>query len=63
MNGKDLTKELDTGATLSIVSEKIYQYLLSPHAALQLKTSKAKLKTYTGEFLTILGETNVSVYY
>ena len=32
-----------------------------PHAASQLKTSKAKLKTYTGEVLTILDETNVSV--
>ena len=55
--------ELDTGTTLTIVSEKTYQSLFSPHAAPQLKTSKAKHKTYPGEILTILGETNVSINY
>ena len=56
VNGKDLTMELDTRATVSIVSEKTYQNLFSPHAAPQLKTSKAKLKAYAGEILTILGD-------
>ena len=37
--------------------------MLSPHAAPPLKTSKAELKTDTGEVLTILGEINVTVYY
>ena len=44
VNGKDLMVELDTGATLSIVSEKTYQSLFSVYASPQLKTSKAKLK-------------------
>ena len=63
INGQDLTMELDTGATLSIVSEKTYQSLFSPDAAPELKTSKAKLKTYTEEALNILGEITVTVNY
>ena len=63
LNGQDLTMELDTGATLSIVSEKTYQSLFSPHAAPQLKPSTAQLKTYMGEVLRILGEITVTVCY
>ena len=63
LNGQDLTMELDTGATLSIVSEKTYQSLFSPQAAPQLKPSTVQLKTYTGEVLTILGEITVTVCY
>ena len=63
LNGQDLTMELDTGATLSIVSEKTYQSLFSPHAAPQLKPSTAQLKTYMEEVLQILGEITVTVCY
>ena len=63
LNGQDLTMELDTGVTLSMVSEKTYQSLFSPHAAPQLKPSTAQLKTYTGEVLRILGEITVTVCY
>ena len=38
--------ELDTGATLSLVSEKTYRSLFPP-----VKASQAELKTYTGEIL------------
>ena len=55
LNGKDISMELDTGATLSLVSEKTYHSLFSPDTAPQLKASKAELKTYTGEVLNILG--------
>ena len=45
LNGKDISMELDMGATLSLVSEKTYHSLFSPDTALQLKASKAELKT------------------
>ena len=63
LNGKDISMELDTGATLSLVSEKTYHSLFSPDAAPQLKASKAELKTYTGEVLNILGTITVTVSY
>ena len=63
LNGQDLTMEMDTGATLSIISEKTYQSLFSPHAAPQLKPSTTQLKTYTGEVLQILGEITITVCY
>ena len=55
--------ELDTGATLSLVSEKTYHSLFSPDAAPQSKASKAELKTYTREVLSILGTITVTVSY
>ena len=42
--------ELDTGATLSLVSEKTYHPLFSPDEAPQLKASKAELKPTQGKF-------------
>ena len=63
LNGQDLTMELNTGATLSIVSEKTYQSLFFSQAPPQLKPSTAQLKTYTGEVLRILGEITVTVCY
>ena len=55
--------ELDTGTTLSLVSEKTYHSLFSPDAVPQLKASKSELKTYTGEVLNILGTIIVIVSY
>jgi len=37
LNEKDITMELDTGTTLSIVSEKTYHSLFSPDTAPQVK--------------------------
>jgi len=61
LNGKGITMELDTGATLSIVSEKTYHSLFSPDIAPQLKTCQAEFKTYTGEILNILETITVTV--
>jgi len=63
LNGKDIIMELDTGATLSIVSEQTYHSLCSPDTAPQLKACQAELKTYTGEILNILGTITVTVSY
>ena len=48
--------ELDTGATLSVISEQTYHKLFSNGKAPTLKTVTTKLTTYTGETIDILGE-------
>ena len=63
VNGVNLIMELDTGATLSIISEETYRKLFPPGRAPTLKTSKAKLKTYMGEVIQTLGEIEVTVQY
>ena len=63
VNGVNMTMELDTGATLSVISEETYHKLFPVETAPALKTSKAQLKTYTGEVIPILGEIEVEVQY
>ena len=49
--------ELDTGATVSLVSEETYNQHWSQ------QESNTRLKTYSGEYLETLGNINVSVCY
>ena len=51
---------VDTGAAMSLVSEKTYQNLF-PECHLQ--PSKACLCTYSGESITVMEQTEVEVYY
>ena len=44
INGIDLKMELDTGATLSIISQQTYHKLFPVGSIPLLKTSKAQLK-------------------
>ena len=60
INGTPITMTLDTGASISIISEKTYKTQL-PH--LHLHKSDILLRTYTGETLTICGENQVVVKY
>ena len=53
-----LTMELDTGASLSIISEKVYKTLPS---APKLQPTSAQLRTYTGESIKVLGYISVKV--
>ena len=63
VNGVNLTMELDTGATLSLISEKTYHNMFPAESAPQLKASQAQLKTYTGESIKIIGAIDVEVVY
>ena len=54
----DYTMELDTGASLSLISEDSYQKYFSH---LQLENSNMKLTTYTGDNMAVLGELHVKV--
>ena len=59
LDGKPLCMEVDTGAAVSLVSERTYRSLF-PERCLQ--PSKACLHTYSGELITV-GQTEVEVCY
>ena len=60
INDRPLTMELDTGADVSIVSEKTYRTLLP---GTELKPLPVPLRTYTGEQMKVLGQIPVTVRY
>ena len=60
VNGVPLEMEIDTGASLSIMSEQTKQ---QKFPNLEVKLSLVVLKTYTGEQLTVLGQMEVDLYY
>jgi hypothetical protein len=53
--------DLDTGASLSVISEELYKTKLVEKVT--LRPSRVILKTYSGEMLGVLGEINVHVKY
>lgn len=62
VNGVWMEIELDTGAAVTIISERTYQmtWTEGPPA---LQPSTVKLRTYTGEELKVLGSLSVQVQY
>ena len=58
LEGKPLRMEVDTGAAVSLVSEATYWSLFP---MVQLQSSTTKLRTYSGEPLTVLGQQEVKV--
>lgn len=60
VDGQPLTMEVDTGAALSLISEKTYKKMF-PEVCLQ--KSNTVLRTYTEERMTVLGEMQVEVQY
>ena len=59
MNGKNVSMEVDTGASLTVISEMTMKQI--PH--LEITPVAAKLHTYTGEMITPVGQANVNVKY
>lgn len=57
----DMSMELDTGAPVSLISEQDYRSKFRDK--LELRDSATLLKTYTGEYLQVLGEADVEVVY
>ena len=56
--------ELDTGASVSVICEKTYEMICKESAADPLlQQTDVKLKTYTGEAITLLGKVPVKVSY
>lgn len=60
VDGRPLHMQLDTGASVTVVSEKTWHELFPNRPVNQ---SLVKLKTYTGEPLAVLGEGEVEVTY
>ena len=60
INDLPLIMELDTGADVSIVSEKTYHTLLPK---IELQSLPVPLRTYTGERMKVLGQVSVTVKY
>ena len=53
LNGVPVEVEVDTGATLSIISKATYHKLWPPLSAPSLQPTTVSLKTYTGEPITV----------
>ena len=60
-NKSKLEMEVDTGAALSVISKSTYDQLWSDESAPPLKPAAAKLKTYTGEQIRVVGAITVEV--
>ena len=56
INGHSIKMELDTGASVTIISESTYT--IAPQSPLH---SKVPLKTYTGDIIQVLGSAFVEV--
>ena len=56
INGKDLVMEIDTGSSVSIISERTFDHIL-------LTPSTSKLRTYTGDVMPVVGMADVDVEY
>ena len=61
VDGKELSVEVDTGASLSLISEMTYKKLWKSDALPELQQTAVKLRTYTGEEIGVLGCINVEV--
>ena len=62
LDGSDVTMEVDTGASVSVMSEATFQKLWEGNRP-KLNPTDVKLKTYTGEHLKVLGSIPVQVVY
>ena len=60
VKGRDLERELDTGATFSVISEGTHG---NKFADLKLWKSMLLLKMYTNERILVVGQLNVYVSY
>ena len=58
INETPITMELDTGAAVTIISEKHYQ---EHFASTHLRKSELLLKTYSGERLSVIGTMDARV--
>ena len=63
LNDKATTMEVDTGATLSIMSNHTYKKLWPAGSRPKLRPSTARLSTYTGEKIHVIGQITVCVVY
>jgi hypothetical protein len=63
INGKELTMEVDTGASVSVISQTTYSRLWGSGKAPALRKTNIRLRQYTGECIPLLGAIEVDVMY
>ena len=63
INIASVEMEVDTEASVSIISEATYNHLWSPEDAPPLQESSVKLQRYSGEQIGVKGSTTVTVKY
>ncbi|XP_068756934.1 uncharacterized protein [Montipora capricornis] len=64
LNGLEVKMEVDTGASLSVISEDVYTQLKNIEgSSFNLQDNKLTLKSYTGEIIPVLGTLSVEVKY
>ena len=63
LNDIPMDMVLDTGASLSIISQATFNRLKQHDATLTLHPSTIQLLTYTGEPIPVVGATNMTVHY
>ena len=61
INRKDLSMEIDSGATFSIISNSTYKTLWPGTSGPKLRPANVPLKTYTRETIKVLGSLSVNV--
>ena len=61
IDGKTLLMEVDTGATLTVISETTFQEHWRNTTRPKIKATKDRLRTYTGQYVKILGVITVRV--
>ena len=60
LNGEEVEIEIDTGASVSLISQVAFDKLQSSVTLLPLKTEQIKLRTFIGEEIKVLGSTSVT---
>ena len=63
LNDIPIKMELDTGASLSIISSTTYKAITQQLTSSSLEKSAILLKTYTGQSIKVLGTTSVNAWY
>ena len=64
LNGLEVKMELGTGASLSVISEDVYNQLKNIEGStLSLQDTKLTLKSYIREVIPVLGKLSVEVKY
>ena len=61
VNQAPIKMEIDTGATLTVISESTYRQVWTKEQAPPLQMTKTKLRTYTGQEIPVKGSLQVTV--
>ena len=63
VNGVNVTMEIDTGTSTTVVDEETFHSLSQPGRVLELNAVNTVLRTYTGEMFPVVGECELEVEY